>query len=227
MDIGDNEEEEIDFIATMQGTITQHGIGGLLCLPSAMGVGFVFPSGMAVAMANHGALCEIGHEIQDMLCKIYDMIFGGEQGRKKNPISLWFATIAHHSCALCLVVPMNIFYWNNRYYHEMTMWMQFAAFFAFTIQQYGYTLDTKSQEGLIRMKISVCLGLIIMVWTRVIRYFWLWIILGAVIWEDQNWIVIKAAILPFLGLTLINVYFVVDATAKFLKFMPMKIEKQS
>merc|ERR1739848_645192 len=56
-------------------------------------------------MANHGALCEIGTEVQDVLLRIYELSFGGEKGRKKTPISLWIATIAHHSVACCLVLP--------------------------------------------------------------------------------------------------------------------------
>ena len=227
MDIGDTEEEEIEFIANLEATVTQHGIGGALCVPSALGAGFLFPTGIAEAMACHGALSEIGTEVQDMLLRIYDIIFGGEKGRKRTPISLWFIMIAHHSVALCLVVPMNLFYWNNSYYHEMTMWLQFAAFLAFMIQQYGYMLNIKTREGLLKMKISVALGLVIMVWTRVIRYFWLWKIMGTLMWEDENWIVLKAAIVPFLGLSLVNVVFVIDASVKFAKFMPMQIEKHS
>lgn len=227
MDIGANEEEEIEFIAEGEGTITQHGIGGSLCLPSALGFGYLFPTGIASAMACHGSLTEIGTEVEDMLCRVYAMIYGGEKGRNKSPASLWFFLICHHSVACLLVIPMNVFYGHNSYYHEMSMWLQLAAFLAFMIQQYGYLLDIKTPGGLMEMKMSVAIAWVIMVWTRVVRYFWLCKILFDVLWEDQNWTVLYLSIVPFLGLTLCNVVFVMDASVKLVKFMPMQIKKHS
>ena len=158
LEVGDNEDEEIEFIAWWEGTILQHGIGGALCAPSALGMGYLFPTGIATAMACHGSLSELGCELEGMLLAIYEVTFGGEKGRKKNPMTLWIALIIHHTCSICLVVPLNIYYRNNVYYHEMYMWLQYATFLAFAIQQYGYTLDITAWHSLTQMKIFVSIN---------------------------------------------------------------------
>ena len=133
----------------------------------------------------------------------------------------------HHSCACSMVIPMNIFYSDNTYYAEMSMLLQLAVFIAFLWQQYGFTLNVGTQEGLIKMKISISINFMIIIWSRVIRYAWLWQILMMTVWEDKNWIVFKCAITPFICMTLFNVLVVLDSSIKFAKFVPMHIEKHS
>ena len=226
-DMGDDEETQIKMISLFESAIVQHLIGGMLCLPSAIGLGHMLPVGVASAMACHGGLSEIGWEVEDMLIRVYEIIFGGVEGRKKNPMSLIIFLIMHHSAACCMVIPMNIFYHDNVYYHETTCWLQLAAFVAFYCQQYGFTLNVKTQEGLNKMKISISISFMIIIWSRVIRYAWLLQILMTTIWEDQNWIVIKCAVAPYILLSLVNVLIVMDASAKFAKFVPMQIKKHS
>ena len=122
---------------------------------------------------------------------------------------------------------MNIYYAENTYYAEMSMLLQLAAFIAFLCQQYGFTLNVGTQDGLNKMKISVSINFIIIIWSRVIRYAWLWQILMTTVWEDQNWLVLKLAITPFIGMTLFNVIMVLDSSIKFAKFAPMHVEKHS
>ena len=57
--------------------MTQHLIGGILCLPYAYGMGHVFPVRVAAAMARHGRLvseaCELEFEIEDMTVRGYEI----------------------------------------------------------------------------------------------------------------------------------------------------------
>jgi len=226
-DIGEVEEEQIETIASIDAVVLQHLIGGLLCLPSALGLASLFPPGVATAMACHGGLSEIGYEVEDMMVRFYEVLFGGEKGRRKNPSCVIFGLLAHHSAACCLVVPFNIFYRDNTYIHEAICCLQLAAFAAFYLQQYGYTLDVKKQEELTKMKISITLSLIIILWTRVIRYGMLWNILLNQIFEDENWIMLKFCIPPLMFLTFFNFGVLIDASAKFMKFIPMKIKNET
>ena len=85
-DMGDDESFQIEFTARFEGIILQHGVGGLLCLLSVLGFARLLPDNVALAMARHGVLCEVGWEISDNLQPIFDILFGGEMGRKKNPV---------------------------------------------------------------------------------------------------------------------------------------------
>ena len=98
---------------------------------------------------------------------------------------------------------------------------------AFFCQQYGYTLNVRTQEGLTKMKISISISFVLIMYGRVIRYAWLLQIIWTTMWEDQNWIVIKCAVAPFILMSLVNVLIVLDASAKFAKFIPMHIKKHS
>merc|ERR1719487_688408 len=53
-DMGEDEEKQIEFVAEFQGIILQHGLGGLLAVPSAVGLGAFLPAGLAASMARHG-----------------------------------------------------------------------------------------------------------------------------------------------------------------------------
>jgi len=52
----------------------------LLCLPSTLGLeGRVF-----TALACHGALCEAGWELQDIVTRVHLRLFQGEKGKGKS-----------------------------------------------------------------------------------------------------------------------------------------------
>ena len=226
-DIGEIEEEQIETIASIDAVVLQHLFGGLLCLPSALGLSSYLPPGVASAMACHGGLSEIGYEVEDMMVRFYEVIFGGEKGRRKNPPTVIFGLLSHHSAACCLVIPCNIFYRDNTFVHEAICLLQLAAFGAFYLQQYGYTLNVKIQEELTKMKMSVALSLAVIIWTRIIRYGMLWNIIIMQILEDENWVMLKCCIPPLILLTFFNVGVLIDASAKFIKFMPMTIKKEN
>ena len=226
-DIGDDEEEQVKIVSEWEAGMSQHFFGGMLCLPLAIGLDPMLPFGIATAMACHGSLSEIGSEIGDMVKRCYEIIFKGEEGRRKNPMNIMIILLMHHSCACCMVIPMNIFYRDNPYYAEISMLLQLAAFIAFVCQQYGFTLSMETHEGLRNMKISLSINLLIIIWSRVIRFAVLLQILLMTMWEDKNWFVLKFAVAPLICMTLFNVLVLMDSSMKFAKFMPMHIKKHS
>ena len=105
--------------------------------------------------------------------------------------------------------------------------MEFAAFVAFACQQYGYTLNIKNPNGLRKMKIATTISFVIIMWTRAIRYVWIWWIMLHTFFEDENWFVLKLSGAPVILMTLFNAILVMDVTAKLLKFLPMQLKKHS
>merc|ERR1712151_1053021 len=152
-----------------------------------------------------GALCEVGWEISDSLQRLHQITCGGEEGKAKNPASLLVLFAMHHSCAQCLVMPMNIFYPDNAYYHEGIFLLQGAAAAAGLLQQYGYTVDITTQKGLTQMRIQTSIVLGTMIWGRVLRYGYLWWKLFSNVREDGNSFVLKLAAPPVVLLSLFNI----------------------
>ena len=45
-----------------------------------------------------------------------------------------------------MILPMNVYFRDNRDYHEMVFLLQFGAFVAMFSQAYGYTLDVSTRD---------------------------------------------------------------------------------
>merc|ERR1712232_434435 len=117
-----------------QAIIVQHLLGGLLCLPSLVSsAGAVFSS-----LACHGALCEAGWELQDIVTRVSQRLCQGEKGKRQNPGSLLAVLCVHHAMGLSMVIPMNLLYHDDKHYHEFVFLLQAAAFAAMMLQSYGY-----------------------------------------------------------------------------------------
>jgi hypothetical protein len=177
----------------------------------------------AGALARHGALCEVGWEIQDVGVRLWEMTFGGELGRKKNPTPLLIMFAMHHSAALSLVLPLNVHYPENTYYHEGVFLLQGAAFAANMFSQYGYTLDVKTRSGLRQMQATITASSAIMWWSRAIRYSYVWGSLLRQFYRDGDWTVLKLCAIPVLSMSLFNLAILGDAAAKFVKFASMEM----
>merc|ERR1712023_514681 len=121
-------------------------------------------------MACHGALCEAGWELQDILSRISQRLFQGEKGRNENPLSLLAILFVHHAMGLSMVVPMNLLYHDNKYYHEFVFLLQAAAFAAMMLQSYGYTLDVKTRKGLSQMIVTIIMSSLLILYSRVLRF---------------------------------------------------------
>jgi len=163
----DMADEDVFILACDTVTILiQHGFGGLLCLPSVLG----YQGSLVWALACHGGLSEAGWELQDVLVRVYQVCFGTEQQKRMNPKPLLLLLAFHHAMGLGMVIPMNMVYGSNVYYHEFVFLLQGAAFVAMVSMQYGYTLDVRKRSDLLRMRVCVSVSFAAMLWSRLLRY---------------------------------------------------------
>ena len=220
-DIGEDENEAKLAIARIDAAMVQHLAGAILSFPSGFGFGHLFPPGVASAMAAQANLCELGWEIEDTLMRIYEIIFGGERGRKLNPPSLMLTLMAHHTAAFLVAIPMNMYYPDLSIFHEGVCIVQFGIAINFLCQKYGFTLDVASKSDLFKMKILNMIVFVTVIWSRLIRYAWIWTITLFTAYQDENYFLLKCMAAPTIFLSLFNVIVVKDATQKFLKFWNM------
>jgi len=169
----------------------------------------------------------MGWEIQDLISRCHEILFGGERGRKLNPLSLMLTLVAHHSAACTAVIPMNIYYPNSRDWHEGFCIVQIGSFVLLFMQQYGYTLDVHTRDGLKKMKIAISISFFTCLWTRVLRYSWILKSMYDGFVEDGNWVFISLGAGPSLLLSIFNFVVMKDASQKFSKFVSMDIKKHS
>eukprot|EP00931_Biecheleriopsis_adriatica_P107613 TRINITY_DN81935_c0_g1_i1.p1 TRINITY_DN81935_c0_g1~~TRINITY_DN81935_c0_g1_i1.p1 ORF type:complete len:355 (+),score=47.11 TRINITY_DN81935_c0_g1_i1:28-1065(+) len=210
-------EEAFEFACLFLAIICQHTLGGALCIPSVLG----YRSTWTSALACHGGLCEAGWELQDIVTRIYQVAFGGEAGRAKNPRGLLVMVGLHHAMGMGMVLPMNIKYHDNAYYHELILLLQLAACVALTSQNYGYTLDVKTSSGLRSMKLCVSLTFVSILYSRVIRYVFVAYHLIWTFYSDSETAMLCAGALVTGLMGVLNVMFFADSTQKLIKFMKM------
>jgi hypothetical protein len=204
------------FACTFLVILTQHAMGGVLCLPSVLGV---LPA-LASTLACHGALCEAGWEIQDYLSRWYDFVFGGPEGRARQPVPILILTTLHHAMGTLLVVPMNTYFHDSPEYHELVFLLQAAAVGALGLQQYGFTLDISKTKDLIMMKITVSLTLVIMLWSRLFRYWYVvYRLLSMLQTEAPGSKIYYGAFMVSVMMGMLNVLMLLDAVGKFTKFI--------
>lgn len=93
-------ETAYEFACLFLAIMVQHGVGGLLCVPAlvpALGV----PAHVATALACHGALCEAGWELQDILSRLFQVCCTKE-GARNNPTALLVILGIHHTMGLSM-----------------------------------------------------------------------------------------------------------------------------
>jgi len=71
---------------------------------------------------------------------------------------------------LSMVIPMNLLYHDNKYYHEFVFLLQAAAFAAMILQSYGYTLNVNTKEGLFRMRGTIIISWVLILYSRILRF---------------------------------------------------------
>jgi hypothetical protein len=199
--------------------MVQHMVGGAMCLPSTLG----FTGKTVWALACHGALFEAGWEFQDLASRFVQIVFGGKEGKAKNPPPLLIIVCIHHAMGLCMTIPMNIYFYDNTSYHEFVFLLQFAGFVALALTNYGYTLDIATADGLKRMKIVVSVTWVVMTYTRVVRYcmvgYSLFQALRAPGSHPAQLVYMGSFVLGLMGI--FNTLMVLDVTGKFTKFIKM------
>jgi len=214
VDMGAN-EEVFECCCDFLMVLGQHAFGGVLCLPSVLG----FEGPVVWAMACHGALCEAGWEFQDLIKRSYEKTLGNEKQKKQNPAPLLVILGFHHAMGLGMVVPMNIMYGSNAFYHEFVFLLQGAAFVALAAQNYGYTLDVHTRTGLAQMRACVFATFATMLWSRLFRYVFIGYKLTSTFYADGHHAMLYGAGFVLLTMGLLNCLMVADACGKFWKFM--------
>lgn len=149
--------------------LSQHFVGGFLCMPAVFGLGV--PRAVALAMARHGALVELGWELQDTAERLYERFFA-EDGEALQPNGLFFFLMMHHGMQWALVIPMNLYYSELSGYHELIFMLEGAAGFALLVQFYSYTLDMTKRSELRWMIILNAFNFTVMLYSRLIHYWW-------------------------------------------------------
>jgi len=213
-------EEAFDFACLLIGILTQHAVGGFL---AAIAVFAPTSSGAARIFAGHAALCEVGWELQDVITRAYQIIFGGEAGKAKNPLP-WIMMLAiHHAMGLGIAVPMNMSQFNTEpAFHEMVFLLQLAAAVAMGAQQYSYTLNVRSAEGLKSMKASVTLVFVTVLWSRIIRFMVLGYQLFMIFYNSGAMAFVYGGVTVVGLMSVINILLFMDSVGKFVKFIKMR-----
>eukprot|EP00640_Fibrocapsa_japonica_P002401 CAMPEP_0113944458 /NCGR_PEP_ID=MMETSP1339-20121228/34436_1 /TAXON_ID=94617 /ORGANISM="Fibrocapsa japonica" /LENGTH=281 /DNA_ID=CAMNT_0000949671 /DNA_START=237 /DNA_END=1082 /DNA_ORIENTATION=+ /assembly_acc=CAM_ASM_000762 len=218
-------DQTYDLAAEIISILMQHIIGGLLCVPAVFQIPMFSPSA-AAALARHGALLEVGWELQDTFVRMYRVLFGGMDGRAANPRALLIFMALHHSMGLMLVMPMNILYGELHAYHELVFLLQSAAAVGLLSQQWGYTLDMSSSMGLWKAKCLFMLTWVVMVYGRLLRYAFVCMRIIFHISVNGQPVLFGFAVVVTVMMSLVNMVFIGDITEKVCKFVPMSIVVQ-
>lgn len=213
----ESDEVAVEFACRYCVVLFQHVVGGAMALPSVLG----WQTGLASSLACHGALCEAGWEVQDMVSRLWSVLSGDEQEKKKNPPTIFALVCLHHAMGLAMTIPMNLLYHDNVYYHEFVFLLQCASAFAMIMQSFGYTLDVKTADGLRWMKLSVSVTWLAIVWSRGVRYIVVGMELLRQSSRDGNMRMFCIGVVVLGAMGVMNGIFFVDATTKLRKFLPM------
>jgi hypothetical protein len=220
----DNDEDALDLATLIVGILAQQLVGGML---AAVAVFLPVSSAVATTFAGHGALCEVGWELQDVVTPTCQIAFGGAKGKAKNPTSLLVILGIHHSMGLGMGIPAIM----SRFadlpeFHEMIFLLQFAAAAALLTQNYGFTLNVRVARELMCMKMQVAFTFAMMFYSRVFRFAILGYRMMSVFWASGSMSFVYGGGAVFGLMGLLNILFALDAYGKFAKFIKMQpVEK--
>lgn len=188
-----------------------------LCLPSLLGLGFS-PS-VAAALSCHSALCELGFEIQETVVRFREFASDDHVRQAKNPGDALGIMVAHHLVTQWVVLPLNLYYHDNAYYHEAIFLLQMAAAVSFFSLHFGMTCDMKKQGHLLWMKINMTVTTLALVWGRLLRFLYVWFMLYWTFFQDGCYKLALYLFLPIVLLAYINYGIVWTTYKKFNKFV--------
>lgn len=202
----------------------QHFLGGVLCVPAIFGC--CVSRDTALCLVRHGALVELGWEVQDTALRLWSRVTT-EEGAKINPRAIFMFMFMHHAMQWALVIPMNLHYSHLSGYHELVFMLEGAAGFAGAAMFYGYTCDTSDRDQLRRMILCNGLNFLVMVYTRLIHYWWSVFKCLRYFWQVSAYpelvagIICGGFLMPFIGLT-----FIPELWHKLRKFVAMYMKPE-
>lgn len=216
------------FLSKMMGSMLtipgQHMLGGLLCVPAILGCGVSRET--ALCLARHGALIELGWEIQDTAERLWDR-FATPDGAKRNPWAMFRVMLIHHGMQWALVIPMNLHYSHLSGYHELIFMLEGAAGFAGLAGFYGYTCDTSKRSELQQLILWNALNFIIMIYTRFVHYWWSVYKCLHFFWQAGAYPELVAGIVCGLGLMpYVGALFIPEQWHKLRKFVTLYMEPE-
>ena len=202
--------------------IGQHYLGALLCWPALFG--WCEPR-LGQALVCIGALSELGWEWQDLDERIYRRYFT-ENGKIKEPNMIFYLTIIHHTFGL-LILPMNLYYYDEYYYWEMVSLQQFAAAASYSLAEYTNTLDTTKRNGLRNMQWANIFGFFFVLWSRGFQFLWVAYNLLLVLMKDLSGLELSGVIFVTLCFSIFNLEAcIMPFYDRMVKFNKKKAEKQ-
>ncbi len=197
------------------GVALQHGLGALLQVPVLLGLG---SAEVGTALACHGALTEVGWELQDLMCRLHGHYLGGAVGRSRNPAALVRYTILHHALGLTLVVPLNCYLRGQPFFQLGVFALMGNASFSLMLQSASFALDVKTARGLAKMKFLSLLVLATMLVMRGYMFALVMRIAVPVVWAAAPLPAFCFAFAAATAMAYINFIMIRDATRKVAKY---------
>lgn len=219
-----DEELALHFWEITWGIGVQHMLGGALCVPLITGRFCSYET--ALVLARHGALCEVGWEIGDIVERAWQVLFGGEYGKKMNPLPLLALLACHHAMSMCLVIPMNVNFHDLIPYFELVFLLEGAAAVALIAQQYSYTLNVDSLFDLRQMFWMTLANFSNMVFCRMIYYWYVVYKILVAFWAANSMGFFYAGfVVAILLMPVIGFLFCADGVKKLMKFGKLYFSK--
>lgn len=135
-----------------------------------------------------------------------------------NPIPLLIVLAIHHVIGQSMVIPMNIYYPDNACYHELIFLLLFAAGACLAIQNISYTLDISNLKGLILMFILSCIAWLILLYSRLFRFFYVVYKLLLIMYVDGAYGMIVGGTVGVILMSIFNILLILDSTKKVIKY---------
>jgi len=133
--------------------------------------------------------------------------------------------VLHHPLALCMGVPMTLYYASLPAFHEVAVSLLFAAAVCYLSGSYKFTLDTKTRSGFLQYKAIVLVQLVTICLSR--GYIWctrVYAVLCRFHADGATGFFVGGCVCGLL-MTLFNVVLIADATKAALKWLPRSMPK--
>ena len=203
----------------------QHFIGGILCLPSILGL--LEDQATASSLACLGILSEMGWELSDMLMWMYKRYFT-ENGKIKVPGALLVALAIHHSLSTLLGIPAILNYRNLKTLHMICFELQAASAVALFVQEYTKLLDVSVPRQLRLFQVMTGFALVVMIFCRLIHWPFLVADIAMIMYEQKAWIFMAVGMSIALVFTIFSWSLCIQPCyARFCKFLKMSAKYES
>jgi len=193
----------------------QHIASAALCFPIVAGF---LDEPIAAALMRQGALTELAFELTDYMENIYKRFSDPEYFKETFSPTLLAIMTCHHLMGT-MVIPMNLYYPNERYYGMMVFSLQLTAGVSYLCSQYAYTLDVTQHKDLLQMRFLNIVSWLGIAISRGPVFYIVAYKLLAVFYADSAMVFFTVGIAVVLAMSAFNLIIFADATARMAKFM--------